>query len=140
MTDANPHGASRRAFLRTAAATTAAMPLASLATAPASAATAAPLTREPRQQEWQGPPRLKFAVIGLNHGHITSMTNTVLRGGGELTWVYAKEPDLVKPFLTRFPQARLARRARAWGRPARVRVSARPRRVGAPTARARCRS
>ncbi len=109
MTDANPRGASRRAFLRTAAATTAAMPLASLATAPASATTATPLAQEPRLQEWQGPPRLQFAVIGLNHGHITSMTNTVLRGGGELTWVYAKEPELVKPFLTRFPQARLAR-------------------------------
>ena len=33
----------------------------------------------------------------------------MLRGGGELVWLYAKEPDLVKDFQTRFPQAKLAR-------------------------------
>jgi predicted dehydrogenase len=33
----------------------------------------------------------------------------VIRGGGELVWGYAKEPDLVKAFQARFPQAKVAR-------------------------------
>ena len=32
-----------------------------------------------------------------------------MRGGGELVWVYAKEPDLVKAFRSDFPQAKVAR-------------------------------
>lgn len=55
------------------------------------------------------PGRIRMAVIGLNHGHITGMTNAVARGGGELVWVYAKEPELAKAFVARFPAARLAR-------------------------------
>ena len=56
-----------------------------------------------------GPPRIRFAVIGVNHGHITSMTDAVLRGGGELVWLHAPEPALAKQFLERFPMARQAR-------------------------------
>jgi predicted dehydrogenase len=48
-------------------------------------------------------------VIGLNHSHIYGQTEVVLRGGGELVSVYAKEPDLAAAFLKRFPRARLAR-------------------------------
>jgi len=59
--------------------------------------------------EQSSKPRLKFAVIGINHNHINSQVGAVLRGGGELVWLYAKEPDLVKDFQKRFPQARLAR-------------------------------
>jgi len=59
--------------------------------------------------EQSGKPRLKFAVIGINHNHINSQVGAVLRGGGELVWLYAKEPDLVKEFQKRFPQAKLAR-------------------------------
>jgi len=59
--------------------------------------------------EQSGKPRLKFAVIGINHNHINSQVGAVLRGGGELVWLYAKEPDLVKEFQQRFPQAKLAR-------------------------------
>ena len=54
-------------------------------------------------------PRIRFGVIGLNHGHINGQTEAVLRGGGELTLMYAREPDLAAAFLKRFPQARLAR-------------------------------
>src|SRR5512141_847094 len=54
-------------------------------------------------------PKLKFAVIGINHYHIYSQTEAVLRGGGELVWLYAREPDLSAAFLKRFPQAKLAR-------------------------------
>jgi predicted dehydrogenase len=55
------------------------------------------------------PPRIKFGVIGLNHSHINGQTEAVLRGGGELTLFYAREPDLAAAFLKRFPQAKLAR-------------------------------
>jgi predicted dehydrogenase len=54
-------------------------------------------------------PRIKFAAIGLNHGHITGQCDTVIRGGGELVAFYAKEPNLAASFGKRFPNARLAR-------------------------------
>jgi predicted dehydrogenase len=53
-------------------------------------------------------PRLRFAVIGINHSHINSQVGAVVRGGGELVSVYAKEPDLRAAFLQRFPQAKTA--------------------------------
>ena len=54
-------------------------------------------------------PRIRFGVIGINHSHINSQVGAVLRGGGELVWLYADEPDLVQAFQTRFPQVKLAR-------------------------------
>ena len=55
------------------------------------------------------PARLRFAAIGLNHGHINGQVQSVIRGGGELVWFFATEPDLIAGFTKRFPQARLAR-------------------------------
>jgi predicted dehydrogenase len=60
-------------------------------------------------QEPARPPRLRFAAIGLNHGHIHSMCEAVVRGGGELVSYCAKEDDLAAAFGKRFPQARRAR-------------------------------
>jgi predicted dehydrogenase len=60
----------------------------------------------------QAPPRpakIKFAVIGINHNHINSQVDAVVRGGGELVWLYAKEPDLAAAFLKKYPQAKPAR-------------------------------
>ena len=57
----------------------------------------------------KSPARIKFAVIGINHGHIYGQVEAVLRGGGELVSFYAKEPDLAAAFSKRFPQAKLAR-------------------------------
>ncbi|HEY7055162.1 MAG TPA: hypothetical protein VH458_01495, partial [Vicinamibacterales bacterium] len=54
-------------------------------------------------------PRLAFAVIGINHSHINSQVDAVIRGGGELTAVFAKEPDLLAAFSKRYPQAKAAR-------------------------------
>jgi predicted dehydrogenase len=54
-------------------------------------------------------PRIKFAVIGINHNHINSQVDAVVRGGGELMSVYAKEPDLIAGFVKRYPQAKVAR-------------------------------
>ena len=56
-----------------------------------------------------GPPRIRFAVIGVNHDHINSQTRAVLRGGGELVAVHAKEPELAAAFVKNFPQAKIAR-------------------------------
>jgi predicted dehydrogenase len=53
-------------------------------------------------------PRLRFAVCGINHNHINGMSNAVIRGGGELVSVYAKEPDLLAEFTKAFPQAKAA--------------------------------
>ncbi len=54
-------------------------------------------------------PRIKFSVIGINHGHIYSQVDAVIRGGGELVSFFAKEADLVAAFTKRYPQAKLAR-------------------------------
>ena len=61
------------------------------------------------QQAVAPAPRIKFAVIGVNHSHINSQVDAVLRGGGELALFYAKEPDLAAGFAKRFPQAKPAR-------------------------------
>jgi predicted dehydrogenase len=55
------------------------------------------------------PPSIRFSVIGVNHDHINGMANAVIRGGGELVAVYAKEPELAAAFVKRFPQTKLAR-------------------------------
>lgn len=52
---------------------------------------------------------MRFSVIGLNHPHIVGMTNAVLRGGGTLAAVHAREPELAAAFVEQFPQAALAR-------------------------------
>jgi predicted dehydrogenase len=56
----------------------------------------------------QTSPRIKFAVIGINHDHIHSQIGAMQRGGGELVSFYAREPDLAAAFSKRYPQLRLA--------------------------------
>lgn len=51
------------------------------------------------------PPPIRFATIGLNHGHIYDQTQVLLAAGAELVWVYAPEPDLQATYQARFPQA-----------------------------------
>jgi predicted dehydrogenase len=57
-------------------------------------------------------PRIRFSVININHGHIYGMVNAVIKGGGELVAVYAKEPDLLAAFTKAFPQAKVASSAK----------------------------
>src|SRR6516225_8389585 len=52
--------------------------------------------------------RIKFAVINIDHPHIYGMVDAIKRGGGELTALYAKQPDLTAPFLKAYPEAKLA--------------------------------
>lgn len=87
---------SRRAFLENVAGTAAVLSL-----RPKTAAAQAPART--------GEPRLRFAVIGINHSHINSQVDAVVRGGGALVSVFAKEPDLLDAFTKRFPQARRAK-------------------------------
>lgn len=93
------HRRGRREFLRSSLST------AAVAAAALSARTDA--AQPPRAPA--GPPRIRFAAIGLNHGHIYGQCQSVIRGGGQLVSFYAKEPDLVAAFRKRYPDARLAR-------------------------------
>lgn len=54
-------------------------------------------------------PKIKFAVIGINHYHVYSQIEAVQRGGGEMVSFYAQEPDLSAEFLKKFPQVKTAR-------------------------------
>ncbi|MCZ2479651.1 Gfo/Idh/MocA family protein [Aquirufa nivalisilvae] len=63
----------------------------------------------PKVQEKIIAPRLKFGVIGINHGHIYTMANSIIRGGGEFVSYYAKEPDLIKEFAKKYPTAKLVK-------------------------------
>ncbi len=51
---------------------------------------------------------IRFSVIGLNHGHIYGMVDSLIKGGGVLVSVFAKEPDLVKGFTRRYPNVKVA--------------------------------
>jgi predicted dehydrogenase len=57
----------------------------------------------------QTAPKIKFGVVGLNHGHIYGQVTAVQRGGGELVSMYAKEPELVAEFVKRHPSVKVAR-------------------------------
>ncbi len=52
---------------------------------------------------------IRFSVIGINHDHIYGMVNALIKGGGELVMVYAKEPELLKNFTRSFPKVQIAR-------------------------------
>jgi predicted dehydrogenase len=107
-------GSGRRGFLRSSLTTAAGVAWASAgarAASPASPAVRRRLETEPQEGGAASPraPRLRFGVIGLNHGHIYGQVGAVLRGGGELVSFFAKEPDLAAAFGKRFREARLAR-------------------------------
>jgi len=101
--------ANRRTFLKESITTAAGLVMAPTLPA-AMLATAAPtLTSAGPTIGHALAPRIKFAVIGINHGHIYSQSDAVTRGGGELVSFYAPEADLVAAFAKRYPQAKLAR-------------------------------
>ena len=56
-----------------------------------------------------GEPRIRFAAIGMNHGHIYGQCEALIRAGGQLVSFYAKEPDLAAAFQKRYPNAVLVR-------------------------------
>jgi predicted dehydrogenase len=58
-------------------------------------------------------PAVRFAVIGLNHGHVYTQTNLMLRAGADLVSFFAEEPDLAAQFASRYPKVRQAASRRA---------------------------
>src|SRR6266567_3034195 len=59
------------------------------------------------------PSPVRFAAIGLNHGHIYAQVNLLLRAGAELAGYYAPEPALCAEFARAYPAAALAASAEA---------------------------
>ncbi|MFT7070995.1 MAG: putative dehydrogenase [Spirosomataceae bacterium] len=85
----------RRAFIRNAT-----LQAAGVGVISTLSGVAAPYIRKPVL------PKIKFAAVGINHGHIYGMTKAVMRGGGELVSFYAKEDDLAVNYSKAFPQAK----------------------------------
>lgn len=54
-------------------------------------------------------PRIKFSVIGINHNHINAMVEAVIRGGGQLVSLYAKEADLIADFTKKVSAGKVSR-------------------------------
>ena len=52
---------------------------------------------------------IRFSVIGLNHGHIYGMVDSLINGGGTMVAVYATEPELLKDFTKRYPKVKIAK-------------------------------
>ncbi len=48
---------------------------------------------------------IRFAAVGLNHGHIYGQVDLLLEAGAELARVHSEEEDLQAAFLDRYPQA-----------------------------------
>jgi predicted dehydrogenase len=53
--------------------------------------------------------RVPFAVIGLDHAHIYSITDAMIRGGGVLSAFHADDPQQIATFRKRYGMIRLAR-------------------------------
>src|SRR5258705_3508541 len=51
-------------------------------------------------------PKINFAVIGINHGHINSQVDAAIRGGGQFISFHAKEDELASAFSKKYPQAK----------------------------------
>jgi predicted dehydrogenase len=106
--------AGRREFLRSSITTVAGLAWASAPPKGASASQTHPdgaverAAQQAGEQPRARPPRIRFAAIGLNHGHISGQVEAVLHGGGELVSFFAKEPDLASGFSKRYSQAKLA--------------------------------
>src|SRR5690606_10138065 len=99
-TDCSMKGITRRELLLTSARVAAG---AAAAAALPAAAVATPRPARPARN------RIRFAAIGMNHGHIYGQVEAVRRGGGELVAYYAAEPELAAQFGRRHPDVPLAR-------------------------------
>lgn len=52
------------------------------------------------------PGQFPFAAAYLDHNHIYGMTNGLLEAGAELRYVYDPNPEAVKAYLEKYPQAK----------------------------------
>jgi predicted dehydrogenase len=97
----------RRDFLKSSISSAAALSWVAGRASEAGAQTASPAAAPPAAPARAA--RIKFAAIGLNHGHINGQVDSVKRGGGQLVSFFAKEADLAEAFAKRYPEAKLAR-------------------------------
>ena len=63
----------------------------------------------PKEKRSKPKDAIRFSVVGINHGHIYGMVSSLLKGGGTLVAVYAKEPDLLQQFVKRYPDVKVAK-------------------------------
>jgi predicted dehydrogenase len=98
--------ASRRKFIRESV--TSAAGLIAMSGLPSQPVSAYESTTR-NEEMYQGSPRLRFSVIGINHDHIHGQIGATTRGGGELVSFYAKEPELAANFAKRYPNVKQAR-------------------------------
>ncbi|MBM0106964.1 Gfo/Idh/MocA family oxidoreductase [Steroidobacter sp. S1-65] len=97
----------RRAFLQSAGL---AGMLSSMSPAVLAQGAAAPAAHEKAQTTAPAAKHsIRFAAIGLDHGHIYSMTAAIQRGGGKLVAVYGADPKQVADFRARFGDIKVAR-------------------------------
>ena len=100
----------RRKFIKSASANAAGLMILSVLSKDTQAAAKRLYTRVNEEPAlYEGTPRIKFSVIGINHDHIYGMIGAVVRGGGELVSYYVREPELASAFAKRYPQAKQAR-------------------------------
>lgn len=103
------HSKNRRVFIRkTLAAAAGAAGIPALASSFPVHSSIRDMTSDPPPRK-RIAPKIKFSVIGLNHGHIYGQVNAVIEGGGELVSFYAREQDLSEAFSKRYPQAKKAK-------------------------------
>ncbi|MDB5455459.1 MAG: oxidoreductase [Caulobacter sp.] len=98
--------ANRRAFLMAAGTVGLASGLAGAAQAQTAATEVAAPGLDPNAKPKHA---IKFAVIGLDHYHIMSMTAAVQRGGGQLVSFLATDPKQIADFRKAFGDVPLAR-------------------------------
>src|SRR5437868_4824735 len=97
----------RRKFIRSATAATSAAGLLSMLPAGLLANRDEKIKPDADEKMSKYPgPRINFTVIGINHGHINSQMDAVIRGGGEFVSFHAKENDLAEAFSKKYPQTK----------------------------------
>lgn len=90
---------SRRTLLERSAAVAAGLAASALLPGPRSVAS-------PMSDKHRAAARIRFGVIGMNHGHIYGQVEATIRGGGELVAFHANEPGLAAEFARRYPKVK----------------------------------
>lgn len=100
-------GYNRRKFIRSATAATSAAGLLSILPGMLQASTVEQTksTEDPVMKK-SADTKINFAVIGINHNHINSQVDAVIRGGGQFISFHAREDDLASAFSKKYPQAK----------------------------------
>jgi predicted dehydrogenase len=98
-------GKDRREFLRSAGLAGVMSAMAPAAFAQSGAFTVETADAKPTEKPKHS---IRFAVIGMDHAHIFSMTAAVKRGGGELVSMFATDPKQLENFRKQFGDVKLA--------------------------------